>query len=56
MCRKSLADYGEYVDPAGARWTVECCRRVRPTTGWTEFETMEECMEAWNLTYDPLME
>lgn len=49
---------GDYVDAAGRRCTLCCCRRMRSqegiNAGWTHFDTYEACLAAWGLTYDPL--
>lgn len=46
--------YGDYTDKGGERCSVLQARRVRPADGWMVFETLDECLAAWELTYDPL--
>lgn len=56
--RRTEAAQGSYVDADGARWNVECCRRIRTRegvdAGWTEFATAEAALTEWGLEYDPL--
>lgn len=54
--KQEIYDDGEYVRKDGARVMLQQCRRVRPATGWAVFETLEECLTAWHLTYAPIPE
>lgn len=54
MCRKTEDASGEYTDKSGKRYILEICRRVRPSAGWTEFDSPEQCLLAWGLAYCPL--
>lgn len=47
-------DDGDFLRTDGVRFALQRARRVRPATGWTVFETPEECLEAWGVTYSPL--
>lgn len=47
---------GFYIAADNTRWELSSARTVRPTTGWTWFDTLDDCLEAWELTYDPLPE
>lgn len=51
--RKREQEDGEYADDTGARWAVDCCRRIRTpegvNVGWTEFSCLEAALEAWGL-------
>lgn len=45
---------GDYLDGDELRWTVVMCRNARPVTGWAIFDTMEDCLAAWDLRFQPL--
>lgn len=45
---------GEYRKQNGTRYSLQWCRRVRPADGWAVFETPDDCLAAWGLTYEPL--
>lgn len=46
---------GGYLARDGKRYDVQEALSVRPITDdWHWFNSMDECLEAWGLTYDPL--
>lgn len=47
---------GPYRAADGTRWELSAASTVRPTTGWTRFDTTDACLAAWELVYDPLPE
>ena len=51
--KKEESEYGEYTDTLGQRWSISECRRVRPTDGWTRFDSRAECLAAWGLAPYP---
>lgn len=53
MYRKIESALGDYVDGQQKRYDLECCRRIRPATGWTSFDTKENCVNTWQLKYLP---
>lgn len=44
---------GDYTSKEGTRFVLRHARRVRPADGWTVFETLEMCLNAWGLIYNP---
>lgn len=44
---------GEYLRHDGKRFYIQTCRRVRPSTGWAPYDTQEDALAAWGLTYAP---
>lgn len=58
MYKKEAAVDGNYHDASGARYILLCCRRIRTkdgiNVGWTEFATIDDCLEAWGLDDIPL--
>lgn len=57
--KKTENPEGDYVDAAADRWDFSACDRVvsrRPPEelGYTTFESREDALAAWGLTYDPL--
>lgn len=54
FARKSASTFGEYVDNNERRYELELATNVRPTTGWTKFASLEECLQVWQLVYDPI--
>lgn len=50
-------DTGDYVGDDGKRYRLaECNQASTPdgiNVGYTEFNSKEECMTAWNITYSP---
>lgn len=56
MYRHTENPQGDYVNRAGQRYLLEWCRRVRPSNGWTQFDSLEECLATWELTFSPLIE
>lgn len=46
-------DKGDYTREDGVKFELQQARRVRPADGWTEFESLEECLASWGLTYAP---
>lgn len=51
---------GSYVDAEGVRYALYTCRRHADergvNVGWEAFESMEACLAAWGLRYEPLPE
>lgn len=58
MMYRLTKDPGDYLDSAGKRCTLLCCRRVRThegiNSGWQSFETAEECLQHWGIHYSPI--
>ena len=57
---KEKDEQGEFQDKDGVNYMVtECYRVIAPDgrknaeLGYTEFENMDECLKAWDLTYKP---
>lgn len=57
---KEQTENGEFVDNEGNTYTVNECHRIiapdgrrNAELGYTEFDNMEECLKAWDLTYKP---
>lgn len=55
--KKEQIENGEFVDNEGNTYTVnECYRIIAPDgrknaeLGYTEFETLKDCLKAWGLT------
>lgn len=44
---------GEYIRHDGVRFALLKARRVRPADGWSDFDTLDDCLEAWGLIYNP---
>lgn len=51
--RKDEYTQGEYISADGTRIILSQARNVRPTKGWTRFNSREDCLAAWDLTYNP---
>lgn len=45
---------GEYLRSDGERLALYEAHRVRPSDGWTVFNSRSECLAAWELVYSPL--
>lgn len=47
---------GAYLSAVGKRYALVSARNVRPQTGWTFFLSEKDCLAAWKLLYNPLIE
>lgn len=58
--RKEPDAGGSYVDTTGERYEIYACRRHADergiNVGWTPFESLETCLAAWGLMYNPQTE
>lgn len=49
---------GDYLTDEGKRGTLHCCRRIRTRAGvnegWTFFQTLEDCLNAWKVRHEPV--
>lgn len=52
--KTELLEDGEYLRDDGQRFAMQQARRVRPTDGWTKFETLDAALETWGLRYAPM--
>lgn len=50
---KSKTESGDYRSSDGSRYMLICAASAGGPL-WTWFDTKEECLEVWHLTYDPL--
>lgn len=49
--------HGVYIKPDGSRYDLLCVGNIRTpqglNVGWFSFDTLDDCLAAWELTYSP---
>lgn len=55
--RRNETPYGPYLAPNGKRYQIEEAISIRPLTAeWCWFNTLSDCLSAWEMQYCPIRE